>query len=109
MERTRVRARRLEVWNSLGLLNKLLTPLIVVDMIVGVAVGASTGEAIPNAFDTAEFRGVSVPIVLGLLLMMWPILTRVQYEILLAIFRDRKVWLQIGLSLIINWFVYTFA
>lgn len=35
--------------------------------------------------------------------MMWPVLTKVQYEKLPEIFSTRKVWIQIGVSLVFNW------
>jgi hypothetical protein len=44
-------------------------------------------------------------IVVGLLVMMWPILTKVQYEKLPQIFSTKKMWFQIGISLVLNWIV----
>lgn len=49
----------LEIFKKLGLLDKLLSPLIIVVMIVGVVIG----EFVPNvqeAFDTVRFDTVSV-------------------------------------------------
>lgn len=37
--------------------------------------------------------------------MMWPILTRVQYEELGGIFSSRGVWIQLALSLFLNWII----
>lgn len=37
--------------------------------------------------------------------MMWPVLTRVQYEILPQIFAGRKIWIHIGIALFLNWIV----
>jgi arsenite transporter len=37
--------------------------------------------------------------------MMWPILTKVQYEALPQIFRSRRIWVQIGISLLLNWII----
>jgi arsenite transporter len=36
---------------------------------------------------------------------MWPILTKVQYEALPKIFSSRRIWIQIGLSMFLNWIV----
>lgn len=47
------------LFTGLGLLDKLLAPLILIFMIVGTAVGATTGDAIPNAFNQVQFKGVS--------------------------------------------------
>lgn len=35
--------------------------------------------------------------------MMWPVLTKVQYEKLPRIFSTSRIWTQIGLSLFLNW------
>lgn len=37
--------------------------------------------------------------------MMWPILTKVQYEALPKIFSSRRIWIQIGLSMFLNWII----
>src|ERR1700744_333381 len=47
-------------------------------------------------------------IAIGLIVMMWPILTRVQYETLPTLFRSRSVWIHIFISLILNWIVGPF-
>ena len=44
---------------GLGLLDRLLAPLVLIFMIVGTAIGATTGDAIPRAFDQVQFKGVS--------------------------------------------------
>lgn len=101
------------------------TELICTCRIVGTAVGATTGDAIPNAFNKIQLKGVSfrepVPasarsqaysdmlaIVIGLLVMMWPVLTKVQYERLPEILSNRKIWVQIGISLVLNWLIGPF-
>lgn len=92
--------------------------------IVGCAVGATTGDAIPRAFNQVQLKGVSFrerlcpplhtcadsrnrkpAIVIGLLVMMWPVLTKVQYERMPEIFSTRKVWIHIGISLVLNWLI----
>ena len=40
---------------------------------------------------------------------MWPILTKVQYEALPKIFSSRRIWIQIGLSMFLNWIVGPFV
>jgi len=100
----RISAPPKELFNKLSILDRLLSPAILFVMVVGVVVG----EFVPNvqkAFDTARFDSVSIPIAVGLIVMMWPILTKVQYEALPQIFRSRRIWVQIGLSLFLNWIV----
>lgn len=47
--------------------------------------------------------GVSLPIALGLWLMMWPVLTKVQYELLGVFLRSSAVAKQFGVSFVLNW------
>ncbi|EIM82889.1 arsenical-resistance protein ACR3 [Stereum hirsutum FP-91666 SS1] len=73
-------------------------------MILGVIIG----EFAPNvqsAFDTVKLHNVSAPIAIGLIAMMWPILTKVQYECLPAMFSSRRLWIHVGISLILNWII----
>ncbi|KAF9467304.1 sodium bile acid symporter family-domain-containing protein [Collybia nuda] len=73
-------------------------------MIIGVVIG-KYAPGIQEAFDTVRFDSVSVPIAIGLIVMMWPILTKVQYEKLPTLFSTSRIWIQIGISLILNWIV----
>jgi ACR3 family arsenite transporter len=57
------------------------------------------------ALQKGKFVGVSVPIALGLLVMMYPILCKVRYETLHHLFRTRALWVQIGFSILMNWIV----
>jgi ACR3 family arsenite transporter len=41
--------------------------------------------------------------------MMWPILTKVQYEKLPQIFATSRIWYQVGISLILNWIIGPFV
>ena len=41
--------------------------------------------------------------------MMWPVLTKVQYEKLPGIFLTSRIWTHIGLSLFLNWIVGPFV
>lgn len=40
--------------------------------------------------------------------MMYPILCKVRYEALHEIFQIRRVWVQIGFSLVVNWIIAPF-
>ena len=42
---------------------------------------------------------------MGLVVMMWPPLTRVQYEKLPALFSTSRMWKHIGISTLLNWIV----
>ncbi|MCX5044714.1 ACR3 family arsenite efflux transporter [Aldersonia sp. NBC_00410] len=70
-----------------------------------MAAGLLLGGVIPGLGDVlgaVEIDGISLPIALGLLIMMYPVLAKVRYDRLDAVTGDRK--LLIG-SLVLNWIV----
>ncbi|KAG6381833.1 arsenical-resistance protein ACR3 [Boletus reticuloceps] len=73
-------------------------------MVVGVLIGEFVPGVQP-AFDTVRFDSVSVPIAIGLIVMMWPILTKVRYEALGHILFSKKLWIHMGISFVLNWIV----
>ncbi|TDL26612.1 arsenical-resistance protein ACR3 [Rickenella mellea] len=100
---TTIEARK-PIYKELSLLDRLLTPFIILCMILGVIIGEFAGD-VQKAFNTIEFYGVSVPIAIGLIIMMWPVLTKVQYEMLPQLFSARRLWLHVGISMTLNWIV----
>ncbi|KAJ7755288.1 sodium bile acid symporter family-domain-containing protein [Mycena maculata] len=92
------------LFKRLSILDRLLTPAILVAMVVGVLIGEYV-PGVQDAFDTAQFNGVSIPIAIGLIIMMWPVLTKVQYETLPQVFRTSGIWPHLGISLLFNWVV----
>ncbi|KAK2680089.1 Arsenical-resistance protein Acr3 [Fusarium oxysporum f. sp. vasinfectum] len=94
-------------FKSLGWLDRFLAVWIFLAMVVGIILGnfvPSTGPAL----EKGKFVGVSVPIAVGLLVMMYPILCKVRYESLHEIFSQRDVWKQILFSIFINWIIAPF-
>ncbi len=72
---------------------------------VAMAAGLLLGRTIPGLDDVlsaVEIDGISLPIALGLLIMMYPVLAKVRYDRLDTVTGDRK--LLIG-SLVLNWIV----
>ncbi|KAK2004056.1 arsenical-resistance protein [Colletotrichum falcatum] len=92
------------VVKSLDILDRLLALWIFLAMLIGILLGNFVPNAGP-ALQQGKFVGVSVPIAIGLLVMMYPILCKVQYEKLHDVFRTREIWIQLGFSVIINWVV----
>ncbi|KAG8872807.1 hypothetical protein FRB98_009354, partial [Tulasnella sp. 332] len=66
-------------------------------------------NGVNKAFNGAQWKGISIPILVGLLLMMWPVLTKVQYECLPALFSSRSIWIHIAISFVLNWIVAPFV
>ncbi|KAK9446797.1 arsenical-resistance protein Acr3 [Limtongia smithiae] len=100
-------ARHVSAFKSLGILDRLLAVWILLAMIIGIIIG----NFVPNvdtALQKGKFVGVSVPIAIGLLVMMYPILCKVRYESLHELFAHRDVWRQIAFSVIVNWIVAPF-
>ncbi|KAJ2931316.1 hypothetical protein H1R20_g5867, partial [Candolleomyces eurysporus] len=95
------------IFQELGILDRLLTPIILIFMVVGVIIGRYAPQ-IKDALDTIKFNGVSIPIAIGLIVMMWPVLTKVEYERLPKIFGSKQLWIHMGISLVLNWIVGPF-
>ncbi|KAI9489750.1 arsenical-resistance protein [Zychaea mexicana] len=73
-------------------------------MIVGVLIGYYV-PGVQESFETVQFASVSVPIAIGLLIMMYPVLCKVQYERMPSILMTKQVWIQMAISIFLNWVV----
>jgi arsenite transporter len=91
-------------FKSLGLLDQFLAVWILLAMIIGILLG----NFVPStkiALQRGQFVGVSVPIAVGLLVMMYPILCKVRYETLHHSLREKQLWVQVAFSIVVNWLV----
>jgi len=86
---------------KLKFLDRYLTLWIFLAMIIGVSLGYFFPgiSVITNSFSSGT---TNIPLAVGLILMMYPPLAKVDYSLLPQVFRDKKV---ISVSLLLNWVV----
>nr|WP_102101959.1 ACR3 family arsenite efflux transporter [Tsukamurella tyrosinosolvens] len=89
------------VVGKLSTLDRFLPVWIGVAMVVGLLLGRSV-PGLGSALEAVQVAGVSLPIAVGLLIMMYPVLAKVRYDRLDAVTGDRRLLLG---SLLLNWIV----
>ncbi|MGI5358842.1 ACR3 family arsenite efflux transporter [Streptomyces sp. CA-252508] len=80
-----------------------LDRFLAVWILLAMALGLGLGRLVPGLNDAlakVEIGGISLPIAVGLLVMMYPVLAKVRYDRLDAVTGDRKLMIS---SLVINW------
>lgn len=82
-------------------LDRYLTLWIFLAMGLGVLLG-NIFPGISDIMDKMAIGTTNIPLAIGLIVMMYPPLAKVNYNLLPLAFKDKKV---LSLSLILNWFV----
>jgi ACR3 family arsenite transporter len=86
---------------KLKFLDKYLTGWIFLAMIIGVSLGFLFPD-IKTIFDKLSIGTTNIPLAIGLILMMYPPLAKVDYSLLPKAFQDKKA---MTLSLFLNWVI----
>jgi arsenite transporter len=94
-------ARRSDVVGQLSTLDRYLPVWIFLAMALGIVLGKAF-PSLPPALDAMKLDTVSLPIAIGLLWMMYPVLARVKYEKIPAIAGNTKM---LTTSLVLNWVI----
>ncbi|MGV1009905.1 MAG: ACR3 family arsenite efflux transporter [Dermatophilaceae bacterium] len=89
------------VAGRLSTLDRFLPVWILAAMLAGLALGRLV-PGLGSGISAVQLDGVWLPIALGLLVMMYPVLAKVRYDRLDTVTADRRM---LGASLVLNWVI----
>ncbi len=86
---------------KLSFLDSYLTLWIFIAMALGVAIGYVI-PSFPKIIDSFSSGSTNIPIAIGLIIMMYPPLAKVNYKLLPKVFKNVKI---LSISLVLNWVI----
>jgi ACR3 family arsenite transporter len=89
---------------KLKFLDRYLTLWIFLAMAIGVALG-TIFPRIADLTNSVSIGTTNIPLAIGLILMMYPPLAKVNYSLIPSAFKDKKI---VSISLFLNWIIGTF-
>ncbi|EMA53730.1 ACR3 family arsenite efflux transporter [Halococcus salifodinae] len=92
--------------DDLGTLDRYLTLWIGAAMVLGVGLGRFV-PGIADALNAITWHGTSLPIAVGLFVMIFPIMAEIDYERIPRVTRTARR--EIGLTLVFNWLIAPFV
>ncbi|OIN29375.1 arsenical-resistance protein [Vibrio barjaei] len=87
---------------KLGFLDRFLTLWIFLAMGIGVVLGVAFPSQIESLNESMTVGSTNIPLAIGLILMMYPPLAKVNYGLMGNVLQDKKA---VTLSLVMNWLV----
>lgn len=86
---------------KLKFLDRFLTLWIFLAMFLGISLG-NIFPGISNYTSTLSIGTTNIPLAIGLIVMMYPPLAKIDYSLLPKVLKDKKV---LGISLLLNWII----